>query len=158
MARRNAIALETAPLEPFPHLYPVTATVSADSNVRLTTPGAAAIKSAGPLQFGGPGDLWSPEALLCAAVADCFVLSFRAIARAARLGWTGLHCDVDGTLDKVDGVTRFTKFAVRATLSVPAGADHAKAKKLLRKAKTSCLITNSLTAESFLDVRVVGPD
>ena len=142
-------------MEPFPHYYPVSATVSADSNVRLTTPGAAAIKSAGPLQFGGPGDLWSPEALLSAAVADCLVLSFRAIARAARFDWKRLECDVSGKLDKVDGETRFTEFAVKATLRLPPGGDPAKAEKLLHKAKKHCLITNSLNADSHLETDVV---
>jgi organic hydroperoxide reductase OsmC/OhrA len=142
-------------MEPFPHHYPVTATVSANSNVRLTTPGTAAIKSAGPLQFGGPGDLWSPEALLSAAVADCFVLSFRAIARAARFEWTSLDCDVNGTLDKIDGQTRFTEFAVLARLTVPRGSGREKAEKLLAKAKKTCLITNSLNASSHLDVEIV---
>jgi hypothetical protein len=33
-------------MQPFPHHYPLTATVSNDSNVRLTTPGTAAIKPA----------------------------------------------------------------------------------------------------------------
>ena len=145
-------------MEPFPHHYPVTATADPDSDVRLSTPGAAEIRSAGPVQFGGPGDLWSPEALLCAAVADCFVLSFRAIARAARYPWNRLDCDVDGTLDRVDGVTRFTGFAVRVTLAVPAGVDRAKAEKLLVKAKSSCLVTNSLNADSRLETRVVGTD
>ena len=142
-------------MEPFPHNYPVTATVSADSNVRLTTPGTAAIKSAGPLQFGGPGDLWSPEALLSAAVADCFVLSFRAIARKARFDWSSLDCDVDGTLDKVDGQTRFTDFAVRAVLTVPAGTNREKAEKLLASAKKTCLITNSLNANSHLKTEII---
>jgi organic hydroperoxide reductase OsmC/OhrA len=142
-------------MEPFPHNYPVTATVSADSNVRLTTPGTAAIKSAGPLQFGGPGDLWSPEALLSAAVADCFVLSFRAIARKARFVWSDLDCDVNGTLDKVDGQTRFTDFAVRAVLTVPPGANREKAEKLLASAKKTCLITNSLNANSHLKTEII---
>ena len=142
-------------MEPLPHHYPATATVSADSNVRLTTPGAAAIKSAGPLQFGGPGDLWSPEALLSAAVADCFVLSFRAIARKARFDWLNLDCDVNGTLDKVDGQTRFTEFAVRATLTVPAGTHREKAEKLLATAEKTCLITNSLNAERHLVTEII---
>ena len=142
-------------MEALPHHYPVTATVSADSNVRLTTPGTAAIKSAGPLQFGGPGDLWSPEALLSAAVADCFVLSFRAIARKARFDWSGLDCDVTGTLDNVDGITRFTEFSVCAKLTIPPGTSREKAEKLLAKAEKTCLITNSLNATSHLQTDII---
>ena len=141
-------------MHPFPHHYPVTATANKDSNVPLTAPGIAAIKSAGPVEFGGPGDLWSPESLLCAAVADCFVLSFRAIARAARFEWEDLKCDVVGTLDKVDRVTQFTGFEVSAHLTLAAGADEAKAIKLLEKAEHSCLITNSLTAPSHLTCEI----
>ena len=113
------------------------------------------IESAGPVEFGGPGDKWSPESLLTAAVADCFALSFRAIARAARLEWESLRCDVDGTLDKVDGVTRFTAFDVRARLVVSPGTDQAKADKLLHKAERACLITNSLNSDNSLTTEVV---
>ncbi len=85
-----------------------------------------------------------------AAVADCFVLSFRAIARASRLPWVSLQCSVEGTLERVDGVTKFTAFAIHATLRTPAEVDQAKAQRLLEKAETSCLITNSLTATTHL--------
>mgnify|MGYP003339189807 CR=1 FL=1 len=54
--------------------------------------------------------------LLCAAVADCFVLSFRAVARASKLDWTHLDCHVEGTLDRAEGTTRFTRYLTRATL------------------------------------------
>ena len=142
-------------MHPFPHHYPVSATVTADSHVELEAPSVPSIESAGPVEFGGPGDKWSPESLLTAAVADCFALSFRAIARAARLEWESLRCDVDGTLDKVDGVTRFTAFDVRARLVVSPGTDQAKADKLLHKAERACLITNSLNSDNSLTTEVV---
>ena len=142
-------------MHPFPHRYPASASTTGDSTVTLEAPGVGPIESAGPVEFGGPGDKWSPEALLTAAVADCFVLSFRAIARAARLDWAHLRCDVEGTLDKVDGVTRFTAFDVRAQLTVGLGTDQTKADKLLHKAERACLITNSLTAENSLSTTII---
>ena len=45
------------------------------------------LETAPPPEFDGPGGLWSPENLLCAAVADCFILTFRAIASFSRLSW-----------------------------------------------------------------------
>lgn len=142
-------------MHPLPHHYPVSASATADSTVTLSAPGVAPFESAGPVEFGGPGDKWSPESLLTAAVADCFVLSFRAIARAARFEWRALTCDVDGTLDRADGVTRFTRFDVRARLVVAPGADAGKAEKLLGKAERACLITNSLNAEKRLATTVI---
>ena len=46
--------------------------------------------SSAPVEFDGPGDRWSPETLLIAAIADCFILTFRAIACATRMDWQGL--------------------------------------------------------------------
>ena len=60
-------------------------------------PHAAAAGSAvdvhGAAEFGGPGDLWSPETMLAGAVAGCFILTFRAAARAssASIPWRKLN-------------------------------------------------------------------
>ena len=142
----------------FPHRYAVSATAESATNVRLASEGVTAIESAPPVEFGGPGGHWSPESLLVAAVADCFVLSFRAIARPSRLDWSSLDCNVVGVLDRVDGVTRFTEFRVTAHLTVPAGIDEAKAQRLLEKAERVCLITNSLIADSHLTTEITVAD
>jgi organic hydroperoxide reductase OsmC/OhrA len=144
-------------MQDFPHHYKTTASASQDSTVELTSPGLDSLESAGPPEFGGPGDLWSPETLLSAAIADCFILSFRAIARASKFDWVTLRCDVDAVLEKVDKVTRFTEIKETVVLEVPAGADEAKAMRLLERAEKVCLITNSMTGTTHLDatVRVV---
>lgn len=49
---------------------------------------------------------------------------------------------------------RFTHFVTRATLTVPAGADAERAKKLMEKAEQICLIANSLSAERHLEATV----
>ena len=146
-------------MQDFPHHYVVAASANAEGNVELQSPGLDKLESAGPAEFGGPGALWSPETLRVAAVADCYILSFRATARAAKLAWSSLSCDVVGQLDRVDKVTRFTAFSVKATLEVPEGADEDKALRLMEKADKHCLITNSMFAESHLEatVRIAGP-
>jgi len=143
-------------MQNLPHHYAVAAAGSATGNVDLTSPGLTRIESAPPAEFGGPGDLWSPETLLVAAVADCFILTFRAIARASKLDWVALNCDVEGVLDRVDNVTRFSEFKLCAVLDVPPGTDEQKAQRLLEKSEHACLITNSMSAESHLvtEVRV----
>jgi organic hydroperoxide reductase OsmC/OhrA len=127
-------------------------------NVILASDGLENLETAGPPQFGGPGDVWSPETLLVGAVADCFILSFRAIARTARLDWLTLGCEVEGELDKVDGFNQFTAFRTKATLTIPDEQFVKKAGVILEKAEKYCLITNSLKAESQLEteVRVVA--
>jgi peroxiredoxin-like protein len=113
-----------------------------------------ALGSAPPPEFGGPGDRWSPETLLVAAVADCFALNFRAIAQLSKLRWVSLTCEVEGTVDRVERVTQFTAFVVRARLQVPEGTNQEQAQRLLAKAEQSCLITNSLKAGAHLESSV----
>jgi organic hydroperoxide reductase OsmC/OhrA len=141
-------------MQDFPHQYRVSAGAKSSGNVVLSSDSVADLPSAAPAEFGGPGDQWSPESLLVASVADCFILSFRAIARASRLDWDSISCNVDGTLDRIDRVTQFTGFKVSATLHVPLGSNEEKAQRLLEKAEHACLITNSLKAESELEATV----
>ncbi len=141
-------------MQEYPHHYQVAATVQSEGHVLLESAGLTAIESAPPPEFGGPEGFWSPETLLVSAVADCFVLSFKAIARASSMNWTSLHCEVDGVLDRVERISQFTEFNLRVTLEVPAGTDEAKAARLLAKAETACLITNSLKSAIHLEATV----
>ena len=100
-------------MHPYPHHYAVQAAATPEGDVPVSSQGLPDLATAPPAEFDGPGDRWSPETLLCAAVADCFLLSFRGVARAAKLPWTSLRCEVRGTLDRVDGKTRFTRIEVR---------------------------------------------
>lgn len=142
-------------MQDLPHVYKVTGAAAKAGDVTLSAENLPDVVSAPPAEFGGPGNLWSPESLLVAAVADCFVLTFRAIAGASKLEWSNLDCSAEGTLDRVDRVTRFTAFTVHATLTVPADVDPAKAQRLLEKAESACLVTNSLSAECHLEATVV---
>jgi len=141
-------------MQEFPHRYTVAAFARVEGEVTLESKGLVALASAAPAEFGGPGDHWSPETLLVAAAADCFTLGFRAIARASKLEWVSLRCQVEGTLDRVERVMQFTGFVVRAALQVPPGTDEARARSLLEKAEKTCLISNSLKGKCQLEASV----
>ncbi len=141
-------------MQDLPHHYRVAATAGPEGDVDLASTGLDPIRSAAPAEYGGPGDRWSPETLLVAAVADCFVLSFRASARGSKLSWLSLNCDVEGTLARVEGTTKFTEFNISVTLGVPEGTDVERARRILEKAEASCLITNSLSGATHLSAEV----
>lgn len=142
-------------MKSFPHTYPVDASSDPDGPVAVSSKGLPSLVTAPPAQFEGPGDQWSPETLLVAAVADCFVLTFRAIARASKFEWSHLDCHAEGTLDRVDRTVRFTHVTTVARLRVAPGADAERARALLEKAEANCLISNSLSAESKLVAEVI---
>src|SRR6266545_8422875 len=107
-------------MQSLPHHYAVTVAGAVQGDVELTAERLTNLISASPAEFDGPGDRWSPETFLVGAVGDCFILTFRAVARVSQLPWTSLQCDATGTLDRIDHVTQFTGFAIHAHLDVPA--------------------------------------
>ena len=141
---------------PYPHTYEASASAEPTGTVAVASPRLETLCTAPPAQFGGPGDRWSPETLLVASVANCFVLTLRALARAAGLHWLRLECRVEGVLERVEGVTRFSRFVTHAKLIVPKGADDAAARKLLERAEHGCLIGNSLRGERHLEAQIAA--
>ena len=144
-------------MKPYPHHYSVEASAAASGSVDLTAEGLPAVASAPPVEFDGPGDQWSPESLLVASVVDCFVLTFRAIARASKLDWAQLHCTAEGTLDRVERVTRFVGMRIVADLALPPGGNAETGRRLLQKAEETCLVTNSLNFAVELEAKVHVP-
>ena len=138
----------------FPHHYNASASARTEGGIDVVSPGLVAIETAAPAEFGGPGDKWSPETLLVASVADCFILSFKAIALASKFEWLRVDCAVQGTLDRVDKVMKFTAFEIRATLEVGGEADESRGLRLLEKAEQACLISNSLKAGIHLEASI----
>jgi peroxiredoxin-like protein len=131
-------------MQAYPHHYLVDASTEPSGSVILSGRGLPPLHTAPPAEFGGPGDQWSPETLLVGAAADCFLLTFRAVATASKFAWTALRCNAEGELDRADGVTRFTRLVLRAVLTLPAGSDPEKGRRLLEKAENACLVTASL--------------
>jgi organic hydroperoxide reductase OsmC/OhrA len=141
-------------VEPFPHHYKVDASVGPEGDAPLTSEGVEAIASAPPKEFGGPGNRWSPEALLTAALVDCLILNFRGIAGFSRFKWINLRARTVGTVDRIEGKMRFTRFDTDVELLLPSGADAERAKQLLQKAESTCPISNSLSCEGHLAITI----
>lgn len=141
-------------MHPYPHTYHVKADGSATGAVTISAASLPALETFPPPEFDGPEGYWSPETLLIASIADCYILSFRAVARASRLEWQSLSVDVQGTLDRVDGVARFVAFTVTPRLAICSAEREHLAATVLEKSKRACLVTNSLIAECTLAPQV----
>ena len=152
----TATSRERYIMKPFPHRYAASARARAIGRVVISAPAVTSTDTAPRLEFDGPGGTWSPEMVLCAAVADCFVLTFRGAARAAHFNWIALDCHVEGVLEHIENATHFTRFAMTARLTLPPGADEARARLLLGKAEHGCLIANSLRGERTFSMEIVS--
>lgn len=141
-----------------PHLYKLKSEGSVAGNLTTRCENLPDIIVAPPIQFGGPGDAWSPEDLLMASIANCLVLSFRAIAKASKFEWIAIECDAEGKLDKVERKIKFTSVMSKVKLVIPSTESKEKAEKLLNKAEETCFITNSMACESGIECEIIFSD
>lgn len=142
-------------MKPLPHRYQVRIAGGPSGHATLASPGVSDLATAAPVDFGGPGDAWSPEQLLLAAVDACFLLTFRAIAQASRIEFTSLDLDGEGIVDRDARGMRFTEIVLRPRVALPAGADPARVRWALEKAEKTCLVSASLSTPIRLEPQIV---
>jgi peroxiredoxin-like protein len=143
-------------MKPLPHRYEVRIAGGPTGPATLASPGVPDLAAAAPVEFDGPGDAWSPEQLLLAAVETCFLLTFRAIAQASRLEFTSLGVEAEGFVDRADGGLRFTEIVLRPRVACPAGVDQTRVRRALEKAEKACLVSASLSTPVRLEPEVAG--
>ena len=143
-------------MKPLPHRYEVTIAGGAGGYAQLSSAGVPDLRTAPPLEFDGPGDAWSPEQLLLAAVQSCFLMTFRAVAAASGIDFTSLRVEAEGTVDRVNGRTRFTEIVLRPRVVAPAGMDAVRLRRALEKAEHVCLVSASLSTPIRLEPEPAG--
>ena len=68
----------------------------------------------------------------------------------------GDACEVttEGTVDRSDGVTRFTEIILRPRLRLAAGTDPDRARRAMEKAERACLVSASLATPIRLEAEL----
>lgn len=108
-----------------------------------------------PPEFGGEPGVWTPEHFLLAAVASCFIETFKAVARASKLEFQGIEVAVDGLLEKEAAGLRFTKIFIRSALIIYDDAAHELALRVLNKAGRNCLVVRSLSSSVEVESKIL---
>jgi peroxiredoxin-like protein len=142
-------------MKPLPHIYEVALSGGPTDYATVSSEGVPALRSAPPKDFDGPGDAWSPEHLLLAAVETCFMFTFRAVAQASKFEFSSLELSGRGTVDRKEGATRFTEIVLRPRLRLPKGTDPERGIRTLEKGEKACLVSASLSTPVRLEPDIV---
>lgn len=133
----------------------------ANAHWMLHERGVVEAKDAGPAldftvppEFGGETGFWTPEHLLLAAVASCYVATFRGMAGKSNLEFHAIEVSVQGVIEKQDGYLSFTKIILRPQVRLEREEDRERATRLLEKADHGCLIARSLASDIVLQPAV----
>ncbi len=123
----------------------------------------AHIAFSAPPEFQGEAGTWTPEHFFAAALASCFVTTFKAIAEYSKFEYSGLQVEVEAILEKEQGGFSFTKVIVQPILTIAAESERERAIRMLEKAERACLISRSVKSHielqpeiAVLEVDLVG--
>jgi peroxiredoxin-like protein len=142
-------------MKPLPHRYETRLSGGPADYATLSADGVADLRCAPPADFDGPGDAWSPELMLMAAVESCFLFTLRAVAKASKVEFKSLELGGTGVVDRQAGATRFTEIVLRPRVVVPAGADREQMLRVLEKSERACLVSASLSTPVRLEPEVI---
>jgi organic hydroperoxide reductase OsmC/OhrA len=110
-----------------------------------------------PVSFGGDAGRWTPEELMLAALASCFVSTFQAIANYSKLPYADLEIGVSGEIEKTSSGFQFTTLELRPKLTIADEELRAQADRVLRKSEALCLVGRAIqTPKVFIPQIVVG--
>jgi organic hydroperoxide reductase OsmC/OhrA len=144
-------------VKPLPHRYTVRLRGGPTGHAPATADGLPELATAPPAEFDGPGDAWSPEHLLLAAVETCFLFTLRTVAQASRVEFTACEVAAEGTVDRDGGALKFTEIVLRVRLGLPPGADRDRARRAVDKAGRACLVSASLATPVRLEADLGSP-
>jgi peroxiredoxin-like protein len=142
-------------MKPLPHHYETRLAGGPDGYATSSADGIPDLRCAAPVDFDGPGDAWSPEHMLLAAVQTCFLFTLRSVAKLSRFQFKGLELSAHGVLDRKEGVTRFTEIVLRPRLTVAHGTDRVQALRIMEKSEKACLVSASLSTPVRLEPEVI---
>jgi len=122
-------------------------TVSYQSYAReysVAVPGKPGFTASADPTFRGDPKLYNPEDMLVIALAACHMLSYLWLCSRARLPVVTYVDEATGTMDLLDGKTRFVEVVLHPRVTIEPGADLDLARRLHEGAHGECFIANSV--------------
>jgi len=120
----------------------------------LYSPGKPELQVATPPEFKGHEGIWSPEDLFVASVNVCVMSTFLAFAERAGLAFASYESDAEGRVELVAGKLQVTSLILTPRVTVQSREEVDRAKELLTKAESNCLISNSVKSHIMMNPTV----
>lgn len=96
--------------------------------------------------FVGDAELANPEQLLLAAASSCQLLSFLAITARSPIDVLAYEDEAEAIMPADTKPMRITEISLRPRISLAAGSDADRARRLVDRAHDGCFIANTLNA------------
>jgi peroxiredoxin-like protein len=111
-----------------------------------------------PPEMDGPGIGTNPDEMLLGAAATCYIITLAAMLERSKLQKEVLTMESEGIVDVTKGVFTYKKIIHRPYIVLTAGAvekDIELARKLARKAETSCMISRAIQGNVVIELQAM---
>lgn len=130
---------------------------NSDSVGTVTTPGGLHTTCAVPAEFKGPGGHCSPEELMLAALASCYIITIAFMCEIKKLPLLKQTMRLEGEVgrDPESKKTRFLHIFIEIQMTVAPDATDTQKEAILqaaKDAKSRCFVSNSLRDDVHIDV------
>ena len=102
-----------------------------------------------------PKGTFSPQTLFVAASASCLILSLYEVAERMHVNFKHAYVDAYGEMEEVEGVWKFAKIELNATVNIEDESMRNKGAKAIKMAHNFCPIKNSLSIPSIMKYEIV---
>lgn len=140
----------------FPHHYDVALAWEGHGSAALTAGPRPVIEGGAPPEFDGKDAWWSPEHLLLSSLSLCLMTTFQAVTDKARLPVTHYDSRAEAVLDRITSGLGFTRLVLHVNVRVPSAEHVERARQLLIKAKSHCIVANALMPPVHLEASVTA--
>lgn len=132
------------------------------ANIKLTGKGKGIadsenkppIELSTPVEFGGKPATWTPEELMVAAVNACLMTTFSYYAEKRGFKFVSYESSAEGIIELVEMKYLFSRITIKPEITVGSKEDIEAAENLLKIAKESCFVSNSIKAEVLLEPEI----
>jgi organic hydroperoxide reductase OsmC/OhrA len=127
-----------------------------DKIVTIEIQGKEEFEISTPIDFWpeAPTDLLSPEDLFVASALSCYGVSLSGVAKRFRAEFTDFDLRAVGSLQEGEHGWEFEKIRISAVIHVPTEKDRKRMEKAAKRAKTYCLVANSMKCPVELDYEI----
>jgi organic hydroperoxide reductase OsmC/OhrA len=142
------------------HRYEMSSKWVRNKIVAIDIEGKPEIHISTPYDFWpeAPQGLMSPEDLFVASALSCYGVSLSGVAKRFHADFVDFHLKGTGTLQMGDFGWEFERILIEAEIMVPTNKDAKKMEKAAERAKTYCLISNSMKCPVDVEYKLLVVD
>ena len=108
-----------------------------------------------PPEFGGTDLTWSPEHLLAASIASCYITTFMSFAKRMKVTVTDFNISCNSEFEKRRNGFEATRFILHPIVELHGNPEQQILDNLFEKTKKYCFISNSVKGEIIVEPKIL---